>query len=649
MESKLQESSASGGKGSEQVKVVRYEYISDDEDEAEDDMDDLLRYEIVPESDEDEDDDDLDLEAEETLASLERTVQRRTQSRKNVESKLSADDSSEEHRVVSEQSGQRSARRQVAETEETRAQTMVRPAVIDDFFRSFLIKVGMERTLDIFNTEWYELDAKGKLNAELIGAVPDIYLRNEELDNQVKELRDELERTKAVADKAQSTWDKFRKERDFHKLNHKRVVQEKNTLIQEIKRLKKHYQTYEPTIGQLRQKYEAAMKEKMLMKIERDKFSARNETLEIQVRALEDTSGVPAIANPESSLTKPSKASSFMASTAASRASRAPSKSPKKKIENGLPSVDPINPYLDTKFNKPSVQNLQVLKTFEGHMNAISALAYHPKKQVLATASDDQTWKLWSIPNGELIMSGEGHLDWVAGVDFNPAGTHLLSASGDGTVKLWDFERAACSATLTDHAQPVWGVSWHYSGGFFASCSMDATARLWDVESQKVLQTFRGHVDSVNAVRFQPFSSNVCTASGDKTVSMWDARSGLCVQTFFGHTNACNSLALNLQGDIIASCDADGIVRVWDVRMVKELTSFEGGAHALNDVAFHRSGKILAAASDDGIVRMFDLDRNETVSQIKAHEDAVQAVVFDPNSKYFVSAASDKTFRVYNI
>ena len=32
-------------------------------------------------------------------------------------------------------------------------------------------------------------------------------------------------RVQEVATKAKSTWDKFRKERDFHKMHHKRVVQ----------------------------------------------------------------------------------------------------------------------------------------------------------------------------------------------------------------------------------------------------------------------------------------------------------------------------------------------------------------------------------------------------------------------------------------
>lgn len=51
-------------------------------------------------------------------------------------------------------------------------------------------------------------------------------------------MRQELAAAREVAARASGTWDKFRKERDFHRMHHKRVAQEKNKLITDIKRLK---------------------------------------------------------------------------------------------------------------------------------------------------------------------------------------------------------------------------------------------------------------------------------------------------------------------------------------------------------------------------------------------------------------------------
>lgn len=48
------------------------------------------------------------------------------------------------------------------------------------------------------------------------------------------------------------------------------------------------------------------------------------------------------------------------------------------------------------------------------------SVALHPKKPILATCSDDKSWKMWLLPKGELIMSGDGHKDWVSSCDFSP-------------------------------------------------------------------------------------------------------------------------------------------------------------------------------------------------------------------------------------
>ena len=85
--------------------------------------------------------------------------------------------------------------------------------MIDDFVRNFLLKMGMSKTLEMFETEWYELASTGRLAREEMGAVPDVYMRNMELDDSLKQLQAQLENARGVAAKATSTWDKFRKVR----------------------------------------------------------------------------------------------------------------------------------------------------------------------------------------------------------------------------------------------------------------------------------------------------------------------------------------------------------------------------------------------------------------------------------------------------
>lgn len=61
--------------------------------------------------------------------------------------------------------------------------------------------------------------------------------------------------------------------------------------MQDIARLKGHYAKYEPTIVELRRKYEVAMKEKMLLSLERDKLRTRTTVLEAQLAVGEASGG----------------------------------------------------------------------------------------------------------------------------------------------------------------------------------------------------------------------------------------------------------------------------------------------------------------------------------------------------------------------
>ncbi|OQS01548.1 flagellar protein [Achlya hypogyna] len=501
--------------------------------------------------------------------------------------------------------------------------TQVRPSVVDDFIRNFLIKICMPRTLDTFNTEWYELMAKGKLKEEDIGVVPDIYLRNQALDDQVKALRKQLDETKKITEKAKGT---------HHFLLIATVLtaarHEKGILMDKIKKLRKNIAAYEPLLAELRSKYEVAMKEKMLMRLERDRCMAKADALETQVRALEQKDS-------KSSNSKTSPAKSALTS------------GKKKKVDTKLPTENAVNPNADKRFDPIQIKRVEQVKTFQGHLNSIAAVAFHPKNPVIATVSDDETWKLWSMPNCELIMSGEGHRDWIAGVEFHPRGTHIATSSGDNTVKIWDFVSASCTLTLQDHAHPVWESAFHHEGDFLASCSMDHTCKLWDLATGKCRKTFRGHVDSVNSVCFQPYTVNICTGSGDKTISIWDIRSGLCVQTFYGHQNTCNSVAFSITGDTIASCDADGFIKLWDVRMVAERATIDGGQQPLNSVAFDKSGAVVAAASDDGTIKMCNATTFEFISELRGHHGPIQSVKFDPVGRYIASTSSDCTFRLW--
>jgi WD40 repeat protein len=157
-------------------------------------------------------------------------------------------------------------------------------------------------------------------------------------------------------------------------------------------------------------------------------------------------------------------------------------------------------------------------------------MALHAKKQIVATAGDDCTWKIWNLENNENIMTGEGHKSWICAIDFHPAGSHLITGGGDKSIKVWDFINSSIAHTFVDvHTGPVWKLKFHDTGDFILSSSGDGTVKLFDLNSLKMRQQFRSHTDSVNGLNFQPYTNFFVSGSADKSTSIWDMRSGLTV------------------------------------------------------------------------------------------------------------------------
>ncbi|AWP08911.1 putative sperm-associated antigen 16 protein-like [Scophthalmus maximus] len=95
----------------------------------------------------------------------------------------------------------------------------------------------MTRTLDCFQTEWAEMVQGELVDAAEVGVVPDVYTDNQRLDTELKSAQREREDYRLAASAAAPALVKVQRARDLHRLQHKRVVQERTRLTEEMGRL----------------------------------------------------------------------------------------------------------------------------------------------------------------------------------------------------------------------------------------------------------------------------------------------------------------------------------------------------------------------------------------------------------------------------
>lgn len=198
------------------------------------------------------------------------------------------------------------------------------------------------------------------------------------------------------------------------------------TIAQNIKRMRDLHEEYEEKIEEIQKKHLAVVKEKALIKLEKDKMAKRCTEIQAEIKAHEEK-----VQRQIDASMKKQRMGGRQEAAMMVKGKLTPW--PEKNARPNPYLVKP--PIYEENFN----DRMAPQKSIKAHTKGIGGMGLHVKKPIVATASDDCHWKIWNLETQEFIMEGEGHKSWICCADFHPAGSHLITGGGDKSIKLWDF------------------------------------------------------------------------------------------------------------------------------------------------------------------------------------------------------------------
>jgi mono/diheme cytochrome c family protein len=262
----------------------------------------------------------------------------------------------------------------------------------------------------------------------------------------------------------------------------------------------------------------------------------------------------------------------------------------------------------------------QPVRTIEGIAGKVNALVFSADGAVLFGAAGEAGVSgiayQWKVNDGSLVRKYEGHKDALYAIALSPDGLTLATGSYDQKIKLWNVEDGQERQTLAGHNGSVFGLSFRPDGKVLASASADRTVKLWDTGSGKRLDTFSQPFKDQTTVAFSPDGKTVASAGVDSRIRMWrvsDAAlegSNPLTVSRYAHEGAVLNLTYSADGKLLISSAADRTVKIWDATTVQELQVLAAQPDWSPALALLDAGQ-LAVGRLDGSLTYYDTATGE--------------------------------------
>lgn len=336
-----------------------------------------------------------------------------------------------------------------------------------------------------------------------------------------------------------------------------------------------------------------------------------------------------------------------------------------------------------------------LVKDFNGtHTDGVWEVIASLTQPLIATASADHTACVWSIDTGKCLLKYEGHTGSVNSIRFHPSKDLLLTASGDNSAHIWlgavNWEAVAAQSRARGHSSEeeleddqiedvhdererietlrtplqefssngghnsvVVAADWIPSNDSptqIITASWDRSAILWDIETKSPIQTLTGHDNELTHCCAHQSHRLVVTSSRDSTFRLWDFRSEIpAVSVFQGHSESVTSTIFSKDDKVISGSD-DKSVKIWELRNMRAPLTTIRTDSPVNRLAVSSSG-VIAIPHDNRSIRLFDLNgqriaRLQRTSRL-GHRRMVSSVAWKENSpmcNLFSSGFDKKVF-----
>jgi WD40 repeat protein len=294
---------------------------------------------------------------------------------------------------------------------------------------------------------------------------------------------------------------------------------------------------------------------------------------------------------------------------------------------------------------------------------------------VVTSSSTPGEALLWNADSGQRVAKLTGHKTEVTAVAFAPGSQLVATGDNSGEIRLWRHDAASNQWLLAnssdDHSRMITALAFVDSGRRLVSASGDNTVGQWDTTTGVELDTLiLPHPEWIADMAATPDGQFAVTCCDDGKLRVWSLNNAKLLRTLetTGDAGTFTSVDVSSDGQLVAAaCAAEGTIRLWNLQTGQELISPEasraepGPGAPATKAAFlsfgANTGRVWAArfapSSRELLIiggndaQLLDLASRETTARFSPH-GVVASADLSPDGTRAVTGSWDRTAKIWD-